>query len=32
MKVVARGVVSAPEPGTARAVAKQCHLVDYPDR
>ena len=31
MKLVAQGVISAPEPGTARAVAKQCHLVGYPD-
>jgi hypothetical protein len=31
MKVVASGVISAAEPGTARAVAKQCHLVGYPD-
>ncbi len=31
MKLVGQGVISAPEPGTARAVAKQCHLVGYPD-
>jgi hypothetical protein len=32
VRIVAQGVISAPEPGTARAVAKQCHLVGYPDR
>jgi hypothetical protein len=31
MKLLGQGVVSAPEPGTARAVAKQCHLAGYPD-
>lgn len=31
MRIVASGVISAPEAGTPRAVAKQCHLVGYPD-
>jgi hypothetical protein len=31
VKVVASGVISAAEPGTPRAVAKQCHLAAYPD-
>ena len=31
MRLVASGVISAAEPGTPRAVAKQCHLAGYPD-
>ena len=31
MKLLASGVISAAEPGTPRAVAKQCHLAAYPD-
>jgi hypothetical protein len=31
VRIAASGVISAPEPGTPRAVAKQCHLVGYPD-
>ena len=31
MRIVAQGVISAAERGTARAVAKQCHLVACPD-
>jgi hypothetical protein len=31
MKVVEQGIISAAEPGTARAVAKQAHMAAYPD-
>lgn len=31
MKVLAHGVISAPEPGTPRAVAKQAHLASFAD-
>ena len=31
MRIVEEGVVSAPEPGTARAVAKQVHSALLPD-
>jgi hypothetical protein len=31
VKLLAQGVISPPEPGTPRAVAKQCHLAAYPD-
>ena len=31
MKLVASGVISAAEPGTPRAVAKQCHMAAYAD-
>jgi len=31
MRLVGSGVISAPEPGTPRAVAKQCHMAAYPD-
>ena len=31
MRLIASGVISAAEPGTPRAVAKQCHLAAYPD-
>jgi len=31
VRLVARGVISAAEPGTSRAVAKQAHLASLPD-
>ena len=31
MKLIGSGVISAAQPGTARAVAKQCHMALYPD-
>ena len=31
MRIIGHGVISAAEPGTARAVAKQAHMAVYPD-